>query len=138
MKYWSNVVVEGHCMGNEDEDGKNPCGRHVPSPFCLGNGRCGICPHFGWTDATERDAARFVPLRIILWDKIKIYAYEVWSHLEWFFWGQLWFNRRKMDEFFKSIEVIPDDDPCMVHFRKEEEKSQAKFEKWFPKAKKEW
>jgi len=41
MKHWTYVVVEGHCFGDEDENGNNPCGRNVPSPFCLGNGNDG-------------------------------------------------------------------------------------------------
>ncbi|MFA7101499.1 MAG: hypothetical protein WC196_07235 [Bacilli bacterium] len=132
MKYWTNVVIEGHCLADGDDC---PCGRRVPSPFCLTNGNC---PHFGWSDSTERNAAFFVPLRSILWDKFKSTCNGAWNSLEWFFWGQLWFNRRKDDEFFERIKVIDDDDPCMQHFREEERKASNKFEKWFPKAKKEW
>jgi len=135
VKYWTNVVIEGHCLAEGDTC---PCGRTVPTPFCLGNGKIGTCPHFGWSDTTERNAAFFVPLRLILLDRFKSTCSDAWNTLEWFFWGQLWFNRRKMDAFFDSIKVVSDDDPCMAHFRKEEEKAQAKFEKWFPKAKKGW
>ena len=135
MKYWTNVCVEGHCM-SEGED--YPCGRHVPSPFCLGTGRSGICPHFGWSETTERRAAYFVKLRHFLWDRLNAYCYDVWSKLEWWFWGQLWFNRRKDAEFFDSIKVIDDDDPIMQKWHEEDRKQQLKFEKWFPKAKKEW
>jgi hypothetical protein len=135
MRYWTNVCVEGHCLALGDIC---PCGRTAPSPFCLGNGRIGSCPHYGWSDTTERNAAKFVPLRLILWDKLKIYWENACFQLEWWFWGQLWFNRRKDEEFFKDIKVMSDDDPIMVAWHKEEEKAQQKFEKWFVKAKKEW
>lgn len=135
MKYWTNVCIEGHCLAEGDTC---PCGRTVPSPFCLGNGHSGVCPHFGWSETTERRAAYFVPLRLVLIDKMRMCAEEVWSNLEWWFWGQLWFNRRKVAEFFDNIKVIDEDDPVMQEMREEDRKAQAKFEKWFPKAKKEW
>jgi len=138
VKYWSNVCVEGHCFGEQDKNGNNPCGRSVPSSFCLGNGRTKVCPHFAWSDATERDVARFVRIRYILKDRMGIWAEEVWCELQWWFWDRLWFNRRKVDEFFNNIKVIDDNDPCRQSWKEEERKQQEKFEKWFPKAKKEW
>jgi len=136
MKHWTYVVVEGHCFGDEDENGNNPCGRNVPSPFCLGNGSQKHCPHFAWTsDATERDAAFFVPLRKIIWDKFRAWvAEDVYWKLHWWFWGKWTYD----DSWINDIKVISDDDPIMQHFHEEERKAQVKFEKWFPKAKKEW
>ncbi len=132
MKYWTHVVIEGHCLAEGDSC---PCGRTVPSPFCLSNGNC---PHFGWTSSTEREAAFFVPFRLVLWDKIKMVIGSIGDNLEWFFWGQLWFNRRKIDKFFDEIKVADEDEPFMVKMREEDRKQQKKFEKWFPKAKREW
>jgi len=135
MKHWSHIVCEGYCFGEEDENGNNPCGRNVPSPFCLTNG---ICPHFAWAEATERDAARFVKMRYILKDRAEIWAHEIWWKLRWWFWDRFWFNRRKVDEFFTNMKVVGDDDPSMQKWNEGKRKAQVKFEKWFPKAKKEW
>ena len=136
MRYWTNVCIEGHCLADGDDC---PCGRHVPSPFCLGNGKTGHCPHFGWTDTTERDAAKFVPIRLILKDKVIIWATNIRDRLEWIFWGQLWFNRRKIDEFFKNIKVAtPENCPTVAKLEAEQKKNEEKFKKWFAKARKEW
>ena len=136
MKHWTYVVVEGHCFGEEDENGNNPCGRNVPSPFCLGNGSQKHCPHFAWTsDATERDAAFFVPLRKIVWDKFRAWIHEdVYWRLHWWFWGKWTYDDSWLDE----ITVIGDDHPSMKKWNEEMAKAQKAFEKWFPKAKKEW
>ena len=135
MKHWTYVVVEGHCFGDEDEKGNNPCGRNTPSPFCLGNGNTKHCPHFGWTnDATERDAAFFVPLRKIVWDKFRAWVIEgvVW-------WFEYWFWRKWFPvhyHFMDDIRVVDDDDPSIKKWNDEQAKAQGDFETWFPKAKK--
>lgn len=136
MKHWCFVVLEGHCFGDEDENGNNPCGRNVPSPFCLGNGQQKHCPHFAWTtDATERDAAFFVPLRKIIWDKLRAWVTEdIYWKLHWWFWGKWTYDNSWMDE----ITVIDDDHPSMKKWNDEMAKAQKDFEKWFIKAKKEW
>lgn len=136
MKYWTYVVIEGHCFGDEDENGNNPCGRNVPSPFCLGNGNTKHCPHFAWTsDATERDAAFFVPLRKIVWDKLRAWITEdVYWKLRWWFWGKWTYD----DSWRDNIKVIDDDDPCMKKWNDRQTEARRDFEEWFPKAKKEW
>uniref|UniRef100_A0A6M3L318 Uncharacterized protein n=1 Tax=viral metagenome TaxID=1070528 RepID=A0A6M3L318_9ZZZZ len=137
MKHWTYCVIEAHCFGDEDENGNNPCGRNVPSPFCLGNGSTKHCPHFAWTsDATERDAAFFVPLRKIVWDKLRAWIVQ---DVGW--WFEYWFFRKWKpydDSWLDEIKVIADDDPIMQKWHEEDRKQQLKFEKWFPKAKKEW
>ena len=102
MKYWTNVVIEGHCLAEGDTC---PCGRTVPSPFCLGNGKIGTCPHFGWSDTTERNAAFFVPLRLILLDRFKSTCSDAWNTLEWFFWGQLWLIDAKWMRFLIALKL---------------------------------
>lgn len=135
MKYWTHVVVEGHCFGDEDENGNNPCGRRLPSPFCLGNGKTGHCPHFAWSDAEERDAAFFVPLRKIVWDKLRAWITEdVLPKFQWWFWGKWTYDDSWLDE----IKVIGDDDPYMKKWKEQQRKQNKKFVKWFPKAVKEW
>lgn len=137
--HWSCVCTEGFCFGKEDENGLYPCGRDVPSPFCLGSGKSGTCPHFAWSGATERDVACFVPFRLIFWDKMKIWADRAYWRLRWWFWDQLWFNRRKVDEFLNSIPVVTaEDSPMVAEWEEEEHENQKKFEDWFPKAKEEW
>jgi len=138
MKYWTYVVIEGHCFGEEDENGHNPCGVDVPSPRCLGNGKSGMCPHFAWTPETEREAAFFVPIKLILKDKFIGLCHHIWDKIEWYAWGQLWFNRRKVREFFDNIEVVDDTNPSVQRWLKQQDKSQTQFEKWLPKVKKDW
>ncbi len=136
--HWSNVCVEGFCSGDWDDDEKYPCGRHYPTPLCLLNNHC---PLFMWSDTTERMVAHFVPLRLIVWDKLKIWVTEtLYWRVRWLVWDQLWFNRRKMREQMKALRVgaISDDDPLMVEIKKEESEQMAKFPKWFAKAKREW
>ena len=136
MKYWSNVCVEGYCLTDEDADNNNPCGRHSPSPFCLSNGHC---PHFAWSNTTERNVAHFVPLRLVVWDKFKIwFTEELYWTLRWWFWDCLWFNRRRVRKFFDSIPVVTAEDcPAIAEFEEEERKLTEKFPKWFKKALKE-
>lgn len=134
MKYWTHVVIEGHCFGGE-ENGKNPCGRHLPSPFCLGNGNTGRCPHFAWCDATERDAAFFVKLRLIIWDKLRGWTTgDALPRLRWLFWDKWTYD----DSWFDKIKVLGADDPIMKKFEEQRRKQDEKFVKWFPKAVKEW
>jgi len=140
MRYWTNVCVEGHCLGEDDENGNCPCGRSMPSPFCLGPGGIKHCPHFAWSDTTERNVAHFVPFRLIFWDRLKIFVTETtyWK-LRWWFWDCLWFNQRKTREFFDNIKVVTaENSPAVARWEKEKQKSAKEFDKWFPKAKKEW
>ena len=138
MGYWSNVCVEGFCFGGGESDGNYPCGKNVPSPFCLGTGRSGICPHFAWSGVKEREVAPFVPFRLILKDKIAIWTQEIKDRLEWWFWGQLWFNRRKIDEFFANIKTVSAEEClALARMEKEERKNEDKFPKWFKESVKE-
>ena len=128
MGYWSVCCVEGFCFGDSDEAGNYPCGRDVPSPDCLGDGENGICPHFSWSGVTERDAAKFPKLRLIIWDRLLIWNETVWDKLCWWFWDCLWFNRRKVREFFDNIPIA--DCP---EWDKEQEQANQEFGKWFGK-----
>jgi hypothetical protein len=133
---WNNVVVEAFCMGKEKK-GKYPCGRRYPDAFCLGRD-AGHCPHFAYSDSTEREAARFVPFRVILWDRILTWWEEAGNKVSWIFWDQLWFNRRKVDAFFDNIKVISDDDPSMAEFNKRNKECEDLFPAWLEEAKKGW
>jgi len=133
--YWTNVVVEGFCFA-QDDSGRAPCGRDVPSPFCLGTGSAGRCPNFYYSDSTEREAAQFPPLRLILKDRLVIWTHNVWWKIRWFFWDQLWFNRRKVDEFFKSIPVIKAGECPEIDEWEQEIHDHAKFDVWFAEVKK--
>jgi len=134
MKYWNNIVIEGICFGREDKQGNNPCGRKYPTPFCLTNGGC---PHFMWSESTERDAAFFVPLRQILWDKLKVVAHNVRQFFEWNFHDR-WVNDKELEKFINSIEIVSDDHPSMKEWNEAQEKANRDFVKWFRKARKEW
>lgn len=131
---WNHVVVEGYCFG--EKHGKHPCGRRAPSPFCLVEDKC---PHFAWTDSNEREAAQFVPFRLILWDRVQAWVYGAWESVSWFFWGQLWFNKRKVDEFFANIKTISAKDcPQLAEWEDGQKKNEVDFKTWFKKAKKGW
>ena len=133
---WNNVCVEGFCLGDKGEDDRYPCGMKYPTAFCLSNK---YCPHFGYSETTERDVAHFVPIRIILWDRLKTFVTETayWK-LRWWFWDCLWFNRRKTREFFKNIPAATAEDcPALADMEKEEEANIRRFKKWLPKAIKE-
>jgi len=128
--YWSHIVIEGYCFGEEDEHGKAPCGNKSPSTVCLGNGTC--CPHFGWANSNEREASMFVPFYLILKDKIQTWSYSLWWDLRWLFWDRLWFNRRKVDAFFENIPVVTAKDSKLIEkLEKEQNKAQKKFVRWF-------
>jgi len=125
MFYWNHVVVEGYCFAP-----KGLCGKRV-SAFCLGcDGK--HCPHFVFSDSNEREAARWVPLRLIVLDRIEVVARDVWDNITWFFWGQLWFNQRKVREFFDNIPVA--DCPAID---KQAQRLETQFPKWLKKQKEE-
>ena len=125
--YWTSIVIECHCFCEEDAEGKAPCGRGVPAAFCLGDGE--HCPHFAWGVSSEREAAKFVPFYRILKDRLGSWFYGACDRVRWWFWDSLWFNRRKVDEFFANIKVV--DDPIIIkRWANEHKKAQKKFEKW--------
>ena len=100
---WNTICIEGYCQGRESPDEVYPCGQRTPSHFCLLDGHC---PHFAWSKTNEREVAIWVPMYLLLWDRLKHVACEVvWHKLSWWFWGQLPFNRRRMDTFFESIPI---------------------------------
>lgn len=86
---------------------------------------------------TERDAAYFVPLRLILLDRLKVFKESFGWNLRWFFWGQLWFNVRKDRE---AIEIIPF--ATAAYYPDDYEKAMAKetedFPEWHTKAIESW
>lgn len=125
---WGYIVIEGHCVGSWDRDGKCPCGQRYPTDFCL---LCGHCPHFGYTTSNEREAVWFVPLRLIIWDRIKSISDDVWNKITWHIWNR-WFFQKKWKEFMSSIKV----GECPA-FDKAKQKSEDKFPGWLEKAKRE-
>jgi hypothetical protein len=138
MKYWMNVCVEGHCFGEEDDDGKNPCGRTYPSPFCLTND---VCPHFAWSGTTERNVAQFIPVRIYLLDKLKNWWSSFCEDLKWDLYGKRKWEKEhgNMEEWLENIPVVTAEEcPNLAKWEEEERVCATKFPKWFKKAYKEW
>ena len=128
---WNNIVIESFCFG-ESKDDKYPCGKRYPTALCLEEGHC---PHLGYSESSERGAAKFVPFRVILWDRLSTWTYDFGWKLRWIFWDQLWFNQRKMDKFFDSIGSVSSEDcPGLKEFEAEEKKSVDEFPIWFEKA----
>ena len=131
---WNNVCVEGFCFG-ECEGGEYPCGQTYPTAFCLSNH---ICPHFYFAETSERETAIFVPLRLILWDRILIARDNIGWQLRWWFWDRLWFNQRKIEEFFNNIPVASaEESEAVANFEAEDKRDRIEFAKWFDKAIKE-
>lgn len=131
---WTNVCVEGFCFCETDDNDKAPCGATVPSPFCLSNG---ICPHFAWSDTTERRVAHYSPLRLVLWDRLVAWLTETayWK-LRWWAWDCLWFNQRKTREFFDSIPIATAENcPRIAEMEEENRKNDKRFTRWFEKVK---
>ena len=127
---WNNIVIEGFCNADSKE-GKYPCGQKYPTVFCLENGHC---PCFMYAESTEREAAYFVPFRLILRDRLASVWESVTSRLNWIFWGQLWFNRRKVQAFFNSIPTVTrDDSPVVAEWEDSLAEAKDDFTEWFNK-----
>ena len=82
MAEWSHVVIEGFC---DEENGRHPCGKSAVSDFCLLKGGC---PHFHWAGSNEREAAQFVPLRLIVEDKLRNRLSELYWWSRWLLWDK--------------------------------------------------
>jgi len=130
MMSWSNVCVEGFCFGDKDDSGNYPCGRSCPSCLCLENGHC---PHFAYSETTERMVAVFPPLRLVLWDRLIIFVTEtLYWKLRWWFWDCLWFNRRKTRAFFANIPIATKENcPIVEDLDREVTEATEKFPDWF-------
>ena len=121
--YWTNVCIEGHCFAETNDKGYATCGGNVPSPFCLGMGGMKSCPHFAWSDTTERDVAHFVHIHHIIKDKLGIWMADIWSIFCWWAWDGLWFNRRKVREFFNNIKVVTaEENPTIAEWEESADK----------------
>ncbi len=98
MGSWDHIVVEGICQAMDPE----PCG-HGPAPACLGSGD-GTCPYLLWSPSTEREAAQYVPLRLVLWDRVAWGARDVGRTVKWHCWKR-WTWQRKWDEFRAHMQL---------------------------------
>ena len=117
---WSHVVIEGFCFA-DTQDGVYPCGRNYPSTLCLGNTQ-GRCPHFAWADSDEREAASFVSLRLIIWDRLLLFKEDAYRKLQWWFWDKRFFDFEKEMAKYKS-------EPC-PEWDEKQEKATAEFQEW--------
>lgn len=79
MGFWRHIVIEGYCVG---QTGVHPCGKLV-SDFCLANGHC---PHFLYASSNEREAGFFVPLVLILSDRLSAQLHDFLGTLKWHLW----------------------------------------------------
>lgn len=91
MNTWDYVVIEAYCFAESDEP---PCGKEGVSGFCLLG-----CPYFGHVSATPREAAVDVPLRLVLWDKLR----EWWESTSWDLRWHLWERWRYGDDWLDDI-----------------------------------
>ncbi len=124
---WRHVVIEGFCFGPEQEERICPCRRSYTSPFCLGDGSHEACPHFAWADTSEREAAQFVPLRLILRDRLLSFGESMYWKLHWWFWGK-W---RYDPDWIKRYPVAE----CPA-WDKGQKEAEDKFPAWFKESSK--
>ena len=125
---WTNLCIEAFCFGESEDDGNYPCGRNCPSHLCLENGHC---PHLVYSETTERAVAQFPKFHLIVKDRLGIWADRLYWRLRWWLWDCLWFNRRKVDEFFNSIPVATrEDSPIIAELEDEENKAREEFKEW--------
>ena len=118
---WANICIEGFCMS---EDNIYPCGQKYPTIKCLG--KKSFCPFFGYGESSERQVAEFAPFYLILWDRLKLWKEEIKNKLEWWLWGQLWFNQKKTENWLKNIPIAKN-----TVFDKHMEKCSLEFKEWF-------
>lgn len=123
---WTHIVVEGYCAAEENDSDQYPCGQHVPSPFCLGNKR--LCPYFGYAKSNEREAAVFVPLYLVVWDRLRDLAINLARSIEWHLWNRWFWDSEK---FMKHIEQHQGERPEWDNYL---EKAKAEFPEWLEKA----
>lgn len=126
---WSNIVIEAYCFG-EKKDNKYPCGQRYPTVFCLQSGHC---PHFAYAKSSEREAAWFVPLHLLIWDRVKSVSGTIRDNLTWYVWHR-WFFKKQWAEFKEHVKTHTVECP---EWDKQLEESKDKFPEWFEKAKKE-
>jgi len=96
MGFWSHLVIEGHCFALTEEP---PCGKPGISEFCLTNGHC---PHFYYASSNEREAALFVPLGLILADRLGARIRDGLWTLKWHLWKRWRYN----DDWLDNIAVV--------------------------------
>lgn len=126
MKFWTLLICEAYCSVDGDTC---PCGREAPSSFCLGDGQDRRCPYFSWVESDAREAASFVPIYVIVWDRIKRGFLDVVDTCSWWLWYK-WMNH------VMSIPVVKCTDPYAIKYRAEQAKLKKCFASWFSKAKK--
>lgn len=73
---WRHIVIEGYCFAQAEP---HPCGKPI-SDFCLSNGHC---PHFLYASSNEREAGFFVPLVLILADRLRSRLHDCLWTLKW-------------------------------------------------------
>ena len=122
---WAHIILEGFCLPPDDGA---PCERERVSSFCLQNGHC---PHLAYGDATERDAAYFVLLRLILWDRgeslVKDAYWKVWYWVTW--WAKYRWKKRKP--------LCLGSTPVTAAQEEQAATERAEFARWYEQVKKE-
>lgn len=91
---WNNIVIEGFCFG------ENKCGKSV-STYCLGKGHC---PFFGYAESNEREVSLYVPLHLIIMDKLTVLIEDIYWKIRWYLWDQ--WHGKEAEEFLESLSVV--------------------------------
>ena len=116
MLRWVHVVIEGYCFAED-----NPCGYNGISYRCLENGHC---PHFAYAESNERDASFFVPLHLIIFDRIKGIYDEINHKVRWYSWGKWFYDK----DWYKKIPVVK----CS-EWEERLKKAEDEFPEWYAK-----
>ncbi len=119
--FWNHIVIEGLCFA----DDPNPCGREI-SNFCLKHGHC---PYLGYTSSNEREAAYFVPLVLIIKDKLAGWWEDITSKVSYY----LWYRWHK--SWYDNLDNLPTTE--LPEWDEKMNRKRSEFANWIEEAKKE-
>ncbi len=98
---WRHIVIEAYCGGEEEHT--YPCSRRI-GVHCLS---AGLCPWLGYCKSSEREAAYWAPLRLIVWDKLREKLANLWRKVRWWAWDK-WGHEKRWAKIMSDITVVDD------------------------------
>jgi hypothetical protein len=116
----NNICLEGYCIAVDP-----PCKQKQPNSFCLQNN---LCPYFIYAETTEREVAEYVPLYLILIDRLRNALAELQNRMSFFIWHTLKLQNKRIKEINEFFDNIPSA-PCPEFAELEDQ--EAEFKVWF-------
>ena len=134
MGYWSHIALEGHCLAQDEEA---PCGRISPSGFCMGTK---MCPHFGYVSVSLKEATRYVPIRLIILEKLSMLLESTREWIDYAFDKiVLFFSKKKDEDDYAGLRKFRRvDDDTQELLDKQYQKEALSFDKWLKQRNKDW